>query len=174
MASISQRMIGAARLSAQTFEEVEHDTTATGQAMLVVLISSLAAGIGAASFFGLQGLIVSSLAALLGWFLWAVIIFIVGTKLLPQPQTRSNLGELLRTIGFASSPGVLRIFGFTPFLGWLITLLASIWMLLAMVIAVRQALDYRSTGRAVGVCVIGWVVHLVVYGVCKAFLGLYA
>ncbi len=162
MTSLTQRMIGAAKLDVRTYEEVEADKTATVQAMAVVLISSIAAGIGGVGL-GISGLLRLTFAALLGWVLWAAIIWAIGTKLLPEPETKANVGELLRTTGFASSPGVLRILGFIPLLGWLVNLLVALWMLVAMVIAVRQALDYRSTARAAGVCLIGWFVSMIVF-----------
>ncbi len=161
MASFTERMLGAAKLDARTYEEVESDMTATGQAMGAVLISSIAAGIGNLRFGGFPGVIWGSVAALIGWVIWAFLIWIIGTKLLPEPQTRSDMGELLRTTGFASAPGVLRIFGILPLLGVLISFLAGVWMLVAMVIAVRQALDYQSTARAVGVCIMGFLVNVI-------------
>jgi len=162
MASFSQRMIGAATLSVGTYEEVEADRSATGQAMTVVVISSIAAGIGTMSA-GISGLIFGTCAALIGWFVWAFLTYIIGTKIIPEPQTRSDMGELLRTIGFASSPGILRILAIVPLVGAFIGFLISIWMLVAMVIAVRQALDYQSTGRAIGVCLIGWVINMLIF-----------
>ncbi len=162
MASLTQRMLGAAKLDVGTYEEVEADTTATVQAMAVVLISSIAAGIGGIGL-GISGLVRLTLAALVSWILWASLVWVIGTKLLPEPETKANVGELLRTTGFSSSPGVLRILGFIPLIGWLINLLVAIWMLIAMVIAVRQALDFRSTARAVGVCLIGWLVSMILF-----------
>ena len=91
-----------------------------------------------------------------------MVTYFIGTKILPQPQTNADFGQLLRTIGFSSSPGIIRILGIIPFLYSITSLVASIWMLIAMVIAVRQALDYDSTWRAVGVCLLGWVVYLVI------------
>jgi hypothetical protein len=161
MATFAQRMIGAAKLDVRTYEEVEADTTATAQAMAVVVLSSVAAGIGSVGQRGVLGLVVGTVAALIGWFVWAFLAYLIGTKLLPEPQTSSNVGELLRTTGFSSSPGLLRILGVLPMLGVVVSFLASIWMLIAMVIAVRQALDYTSTWRAVGVCIIGWLILVV-------------
>ncbi len=169
MASFTDRMLGAAKLDVDTYEEVEHDQTATGQAMGVVIISSLAAGIGSVGG-GTSGLIAGTIGALVGWFIWAALTFLIGTKVLPEPQTKADLGELLRTIGFSASPGVLRIFGMIPLLGGLIALAASVWMLVAMVVAVRQALDYTSTGRAVGVCVMGWVVQVAIFFTLRLFV----
>ncbi|HEX9638231.1 MAG TPA: YIP1 family protein, partial [Acidobacteriota bacterium] len=172
MASLTERMIGAAKLDVATYEEVENDTTAMGQAMLVVVLSSVAAGIGTIGMLGIRGLVIGTIVAIVGWFLWAGLTFLIGTKLLPEPQTQADFGQLLRSIGFSASPGVLRILGIIPILGWLISLAASIWMLVAMVIAVRQALDYKSTGRAVGVCLIGFVVYLVFSAIVAGMTGL--
>ena len=162
MSTFAERMVGAATLDVHTYEEVEADTTATTQAMVVVVLSSIAQGIGGLSQEGGPGFVAGVMGALIGWFIWASLVYIIGTKLLPEPQTRSDIGELLRTTGFSASPGLLRVLGVIPFLGNLIMLAVSIWMLVAMIIAVRQALDYQSTGRAVGVCLIGWFVFMVI------------
>jgi hypothetical protein len=156
-------MVRAAKLDVNLYEEVEADKQAMGQAMGVVVLSSLAAGIGSVGATGINGLLLGTIAALAGWFIWALITFYVGTKLLPEPQTEADYGELLRTTGFSSSPGVLRIFGVVPLLGTIIFVVCGIWMLVAMIIAVRQALDYKSTWRAVGVCFIGWLIQGVLF-----------
>ena len=164
MASFTDRMIGAARLEVRTYEEVEADTSATSQAMGVVLLSSLAGGIGSVGLGagGLGGVVAGGLGALISWGAWAFLTYVIGTRLLPEPQTRADIGEMMRTLGFAQSPGLLRIFGSIPGVGALVLAIVSIWMLVAMVIAVRQALDYTSTWRAVGVCLVGWVVAIVI------------
>lgn len=161
MSTYVERLIGAAKLDSSIYEEVEADQTAMGQALGTVVLSSVAAGVGAITTGGVRGLFVGAVAALVGWFIWAGLTFLIGTKILPEAQTQSNMGELLRTIGFAASPGLLQVFGFVPAVGPLIAFAASLWMLVAMVIAVRQALDYTSTARAVGVCLIGFVVYIV-------------
>ncbi|MBM3789185.1 MAG: hypothetical protein FJW35_02420 [Acidobacteria bacterium] len=171
MAGIAERMIGAARLDVRTYEEVENDATATGQAMAVVVLSSIAGGLGALGTVGFGFVIFTIIAALIGWFIWAFLTYFIGTRLLAEPQTSADLGQLLRTIGFASSPGILRILGVIPLIGWPISFAVAIWMLAAMVIAVRQALDYRSTGRAVVVCLIGWVVFVAVNWLVLALTG---
>jgi hypothetical protein len=162
MTTFGDRIIRAAKLDAQLYEEVEADAGAMGQAMGVVVLSSMAAGVGSVAIGGLGGILVGTIAALLGWYVWAYLTYFIGTKFLPEPQTEADLGELLRTIGFSSSPGLIRVFGIIPGLAGPLFLVASIWMLVAMVIAVRQALDYESTSRAVGVCVIGWIVQLLI------------
>jgi hypothetical protein len=139
--------------------------------MGVVVISSIAAGIGVTGIGGLGGILMGTITALIGWYIWAYLTYFIGTKILPEPQTKADHGELLRTIGFSSSPGLIRVFGIIPGLGKVVFLVASIWMLVAMVIAVRQALDYNSTLRAVGVCVIGWIIQTVVLVLLFSILG---
>jgi hypothetical protein len=160
MAGFINRMVRAARLEARVYEEVEADAEATGQALGVVLLSSVAAGLGNFVYGGTSGLILGAVAALLGWYIWAYLTYFIGAKLLPAPQTQTSPGELLRTLGFASAPGVLRVVGVLPGLTGAAFLVAHIWMLMATVIAVRQALDYTSIVRAVGVCLIGWLVYM--------------
>ena len=173
MASFTDRMVGAAKLDVGVYEEVEADTGATGQAMGVVLLSSVAAGIGSVGLGagGVGGVVGGGIAALIGWGSWAVVTYLIGTRLLAEPQTRADVGELLRTLGSAQSPGLVRILGVIPILGPLVLVVVSIWMLVAMVIAVRQALDYTSTMRASGVCVVGWVLSLAITVVLVLLFG---
>jgi uncharacterized membrane protein required for colicin V production len=144
------RMFRAAKLDVKLYEEVEADKTAMGQAMGVVILSSLATGVGIIPQTGISGILLAILAALAGWFLWAFLTYFIGTKLLAEPQTRVDYGQLLLTIGFSSSPGLIRLLGIIPGLAAIILVFASVWMLIAMVVAVRQALDYSSTLRAAG------------------------
>ncbi len=162
MKDLIDRMIRAAKLDVNLYEEVEADKGAMGQATLVVVLSSLAAGIGGLATLGFWAMAGTILLALIGWYIWAYLTFLIGTKLLPEPQTEADLGQLLRTIGFASSPGIIRILGIIPGLNLIVNFVASIWMLVAMIIAVRQALDYKGTLRAVLVCVIGFIVYLII------------
>jgi hypothetical protein len=151
------RMIGAAKLDPRAYEEVEADRTATMQSLAVVVMSSLAAGVGRTE----DGLVIGRiLASLLTWVMWAGLAYAIGVYLIPEPQTSANFGQVLRTIGFAAAPGILRIFRFVPVLGWILSMIVGIWLVAAMVVAVRQALDYRSTMRAVVVCLIGWFIAI--------------
>ena len=165
-------MIGAAKLDVHIYEEVEADTYATNQATGVVLLTSLAGGIGSIGVGagGLGSFIIGGIAALIGWVTWAFVTYIIGTRLLPEPQTHADVGQLMRTLAFAQSPGLLRVFGSLPGVGPLVLSLTQIWLLVAMVIAVRQALDYSSTFRAVGVCLVGWVLSTVLIVMLLAFL----
>ena len=164
------RMLRAAKLEPGLYEEVENDKTAMGQAMGVVALSSLAAGIGSATAGG-GGFIAGVLVALIGWFVWAFITYVIGTRVLPTSETSADYGELLRTIGFSSTPGIIRVLGVIPFLRGIVFFIAGVWMLVAMVIAVRQALDYNSTLRAVGVCITGWIVQLAFFALLFWILG---
>ena len=173
MTSFKDRIFRAAKLDSDLYEEVEADKSAMTQAMTVVVLSSVAAGIGSIGMGagGPASFLVGIIASLGGWYLWAYVTFFIGTKVLPEPQTESDPGELLRTLGFASSPGFIRVLGIIPGLGALVFAIASIWMLMAMVIAVRQALDYKSTLRAVGVCAIGWVIQMVIFALLFSLFG---
>ena len=171
MSPLMNRIIRASKLDVHLYEEVEADTGATVQAMGVVVLSSVAAGIGSITQAGLGGILMGTILALLGWVVWAYLTYFIGTKILPEPQTRTNPTELLRTIGFSSSPGLIRIAGIIPGLAGIVFIGASIWMMVAMVIAVRQALDYKSTFRAIGVCVIGWIIQLLILALLFSLVG---
>jgi hypothetical protein len=157
------RLVGAARLDPRIYEEVEADTGALGQAVAVVLLATVAAGIGLAGFGALQfpALLVGSLAALAWWVSWAVLTYMIGTHLLPEAGTRADTGELLRTIGFSAAPGLLAIVAIVPGLTRPVFLIIGVWMLATMIVAVRQALDYSTTTRAIAVCATGWALSLV-------------
>jgi len=149
--SIVDRMRRAAMLDVAVYEEVEHDQEATGQAAVVVVIVAICTAIGAI-WRGGPSIIAGPIAAVIGWLLWAGITYIIGDKLLGGTAT---WGELLRTLGFAQSPGVLMILGIVPILGGLARLVVAIWLLVAGVVAIRQALDF-STGKAVLTALLGW------------------
>ena len=165
------RIIRAAKFDVNLYEEVEADKDTMRQAMGVVVLSSLAAGVGSIGNLGLGGILLGTLAALGGWYIWAWLTYFIGTKFLAEPQTEADLGQLLRTTGFSSSPGLIRVLAIIPGLGTVVFSVASVWMLVTMVIAVRQALDYTSTFRAVGVCVIGWIIQTVILVLLFSLLG---
>ena len=169
--SIVQRMIRASRLDVHLFEEVEADTSATKQALLVVAIVALATGIGTLSTTGIGGLFVGIVLGIVGWALWAWIVYFIGAKIIPSDSTHADWGQLARTLGFAQSPGILRALGAVPGIGLIIFSVASIWMLIAMVIAVRQALDYTSTLRAIVVVLLGFIPYMLFMSITFALLG---
>lgn len=171
MTNFQDRIIRAAKLDVNLYEEVESDSSAMGQAMGVVALSAVAAGIGSIGTKGAAGIVIGTIGALIGWYIWAYITYFIGTKFFPEPQTKADHGELLRTIGFSSAPGILRILGIIPFLYGIIFFISGVWMLVAMIIAVRQALDYKSTPRAVGVCIIGWIIQGVIFWLVFTIFG---
>jgi len=162
--TFSERVIGAARLDTRVYEEVETDRDATRQAFAVIAMATIAEIIGRTRL-GMGLLVPVLLGALIGWLIWGFLIYLVGVYLLPEPETHASLGELLRTVGFAAAPGILNIFAVLPLIGSLVRLVVWVWLIMATIVAVRQALDYRSTGRAVAVCLIasfvGFCVRLI-------------
>lgn len=171
MQNYIDRIVRAAKLDVNLYEEVEADKGAMGQAMGVVVLSSIASGIGSIGTIGIKGIIFGTIAALIAWYVWAYMVYYIGAKILPEPQTKTDVGELLRTIGFSSSPGLIRVLAIIPGITGILFTITSIWMLVAMVIAVRQALDYQSTLRAVGVCIIGWVIQAIILMILFYALG---
>jgi hypothetical protein len=164
-----QRLIGAAALDATIYEDVEADERATIQACTTVVISSLAAGIGSRGMYSNTptNFVLTSLVALMAWGAWALVTYGIGVHLLPEKRTHSDVGELLRTTGFATAPGLLRLLGILPGVTIPVFAVTALWMLAAMVVAVRQALDYEKTGRAIAVCLVGWALAIglgVLYG----------
>jgi hypothetical protein len=164
--SIFDRMKGAAMLDVPTYEEVEADTTATSQAAAVVGIVAVAAAIGGARE-GSGGIIAGLISAFCGWLIVAGLTYVVGTRVFKGTAT---WGELLRTLGFAQSPGVLYVLGIIPFVGGLARFAAAIWILVASIIAIRQALDF-DTGKAVLTAVVSWLVVIVVMVIVGTVLG---
>ena len=172
-----ERMLGAIRLDANTFEDVENDSGATMQAMAVVILVSLATGLGAGlgSVVGgggsfIVGLLGGVVYGLIWWAAWAFLTMLIGTTILKGPDTHADWGQLARGTGFAQSPGLFKILAFLPWIGGVIFFAASVWQLISMVIAVRQCLDYTSTWRAVGVVVIAFVLAIVILTVLALVL----
>ena len=163
MGSITDRMKGAAMLNVATYEEVEADTTATGQAAIVVTLGAIASAIGS-SGAGVRGIIGALIASLIGWVLWAGVTYLIGAKILGGTAT---WGELLRTLGFAQSPKVLAVLAIIPGLAWIVGMVLGIWLLVAGIIAIRQALDF-STGKAIATALLGWLAMVIPF----ALLGL--
>lgn len=165
MADLTGRMIGAMQADVKTFEEIEADPNAMTQAITVIVIASVAALIG--NFFrsGISGGIAGLVGSLVGYALFSFLVFIIGTKVMPEPATKADFNEAFRTIGFAASPGVFNILAIIPFLGPLISLVIGLWSLVIGVIAVRQVLDYSNTGRAIVVCLIAGVICWIVVAI---------
>ena len=152
------RMLRASMLDAHVYEEVESDSSAIVQAVLIVVVVAVARGVATLSVTGnILGIAFGIIAGLLSWAVWAFITYLVGTKLLKTGETESSWGELARVTGFAQTPGLLFVIAVVPVVGTWILPVVSLWQLAAMVVGIRQALDYTSTFRAIGVVLIGFV-----------------
>jgi len=175
------RMLRAARVESQLYEEVEADSGATGQALLVVVMASLSAGIGhgigglikggagGIGFF-FTNLITGAIGSLIAWFIFSLLCFWLGTTLFKGPNTKSTLGELLRVLGFADTPALLNIFAFIPFIGPIIPFVTMIWTIIAAVVGVRQACDF-TTGRAVGTVLVAAIIPFIILILIGAMVG---
>jgi hypothetical protein len=164
------RMVGAARLDRNTYEEVERDTSATPQALAVVVLASIAAGIGAIREDGFSGLVGGVISGVLGWAVFAMVVYYVGTRLLAAPGTEADSGQLLRTLGFSNSPRILAVIGFIPVLGPIVAAIAGIWALVASIVAIRQALE-MSTGRAIATAIVAAIALIIVTLIIAAIFG---
>jgi hypothetical protein len=156
--TLARRLYGALRLDDAAYEDVEADPTALVPAVAIVLAFGAAAAIGFSDRTpNLLALVGAAGAALVGWLSWAAIVAYLGVHVFPEPQTRADVGELARTLGFSAAPGLFMVLLAVPELRLAAFVAVSLWMLAAMVVAVRQALDFTGTGRAIGVCAAGWV-----------------
>jgi hypothetical protein len=173
MASLGQRMAGAMQGDVKTFQEIEADTTAMGQAVTVIVIAGVASLIGNVFRVGLIGGVMNLVVTLLTYALWALVIVLIGTKVMPEPTTKADFNEGFRVIGFTAAPGVFNVLAIIPFLGPVISFVIMIWMVVIGVVAVREVLDYSNTGRAIIVCLIAlvicWIVMILVF--TPLFLG---
>lgn len=162
MASLPERMVGAMRADVKTFQEIEADPNALGQAVTVIVIAGVASLIGNIFRSGLMIGIFSLIVSLIGYALFAFLVVIIGTKVMPEPSTKADFQEGFRVLGFTASPGVFNVLAIIPFLGPLLSFLIAIWMLVIAVIATREVLDYSNTGRAVIVCIIAMLIYWIV------------
>ena len=167
--SFSERMIGAARIDRPTYEEVEHDTSATSQAALIVVVAAIAGAIGGAGH-GWNGVVAGLLGALLGWVVSSAFIYLVGAKLIPSPQTEADLGQVLRTQGFAAVPTFLLIFGGIPVLGGIVALVAGIWYIITRIVGIQSALE-ASAVRAIGIAILAVILQWIVLGILGVIFG---
>lgn len=150
--SFGERVVGALKLDATVYDEVEHDPASIGQAAGVIGLAAIAEGLGGIGQGGAGALLGGIFSAFLGWVLSCGIVWAIGVK---GMNHTSDFPELLRTLGFASAPKLLLVLGVLPIgpLRGLLFLGVSVLTLVAFVIAVRQALDV-TTGRAVLICVL--------------------
>jgi hypothetical protein len=162
MGLFAYRLLGAAMLDSGMYEGIEADSRTTTQALAAVVLASLAAGIGAGDWLGPRTVTLAVVTAIgvITWSAWAMLVFQIGTRFMPGPETRADWGQLLRTTGFAAAPGLFLVFGLIPNGRAVVFSVVGAWMFAAMVIGVKHALDYREGTRAVGVCLVAGALSL--------------
>ena len=165
MASLAERMAGAMKADVKTFQEIEADPTAIGQAVTVIVIAGVASLIGNIWRVGVFVGAMTLVANLIGYALWTLLVVLIGTKVMPEPTTKADFNEAFRVIGFTAAPGVFNVLAIIPYLGPLVSLVVWIWMVVIGVIAVREVLDYSNTGRAIIVCLIAAVICWIVVSI---------
>jgi hypothetical protein len=163
MADLTGRMVGAMQADVKTFTEIEADPGALGQAVTVIVIAGVAALIGNLFRVGVVAGVMGMIGSLLGYALFSLMVFLIGTKVMPEPTTKADFHETFRVVGFAASPGVFNLLAIVPYLGPLVSLLVGLWSLVIAVVAVREVLDYSNTGRAIIVCLIAGVICIIVW-----------
>ena len=164
MSLFLNRLIRAAMLDASLYEEVIADTRTMFQAMMTVFIYSAASAYGGFGRAGVAGINFGMITTLIGWYIWAFSTYFIAVRLLPEAETNLNRKAVLRAMGFASSPGLIRLLGLIPNLAGITLVIASVWMVAATVVAIKQAMNYESIYRAVGVCMIGWIISAIFQG----------
>ena len=159
--TFGDRVVGAMKLDPNAFEDVERDPTAIGQSVGVIMLAAVAYGIGNLYYGGFRGILYGACTSVIGFLVWSLIVWVVGTKVMPEPNTKADFAETFRVLGFSAAPGLASVITFIPILGWLLMLLIWLWQIAAMVIAVRQVLDYSTTGKAIVVVIVGWIVNII-------------
>lgn len=160
--TFGDRVVGAMKLDENTFEDVERDPTAIGQAVGVIVLAAVSAGIGNIWWGGITGILQGALMSVLSFLIWSLIVWLVGTKLMPEPTTQADFPQTFRTLGFAAAPGLASVITIIPILGYLLMLVIWLWQIAAMVVAVKAVLDYSTIGKAIVVVLIGFVVNIIV------------
>jgi len=162
MTTLIREMLGAARLDGATYDEIDADPGRNVGAVFVVVVASIAAGLGAGARTA-GDILGVTIAALMGWMVWVFLTYIIGTRLLPESKTHAGIGTILRATGFSAAPGILRVFGILPGVGWPIFMCVTVWMLAAFVVAIRHALNYSTSSRALAVCALGWLISAMLF-----------
>jgi hypothetical protein len=158
------RLFRAAKLDTRLYQEVIADTRTMFQAMMAVFIYCAASAYGGFGRAGVAGINFGMITTLLGWYVWAFSTYFVGRRLFPEAETKVDRKAVLRAMGFASSPGLIRLLGLIPDFAGPSLLIASVWMFLAAAVAIKQAMNYKSIYRAAGACIMGWIISAIFQG----------
>ncbi len=160
--TFGDRVIGALKLEANAFEDVERDPTAIGQSVGVIVLSAVSAGIGNIYWGGISGIVSTAITSLISFLIWSLIVWLVGTKLMPEATTKADFPETFRVLGFSAAPGLLGFITIIPILGYLIMFVIWLWTIAAMIVAVKAVLDYSTIGKAIVVVLIGFIINLII------------
>ncbi len=165
------RILRAIRLDSSVYREIAKDPNAMTEAAIIVVIvavlSAFGSAIGSGSFF--LTLFVTLLSAIfIGWILWAILTYFVGTALF---KGKTDISEMMRVLGYANAPNLLSVFGFIPCVGWIIAILGGILAFIAGFLAVREAMEF-DTGSAIVTVVISWVIAFAInFGIRALVVG---
>ena len=162
--SLVDRMIGVTTLKHPYYRDIEADRDATGQALAVVALAAVAAGIGAIGS-DQSGIVWKVIMAVVGWIVFSVVAFLVGS-LLTNPRQPVSLGQVMRLVGFAQAPKLIGALGFIPLFGWIFGLVAAVWFLVVAIHALQEAFDVDMAKAAL----VG-IVSLLVVGVVNFVVG---
>ena len=162
MADLTGRMVGAMKADVPTLTEIENDPAAFGQALTVIVIAGIAALIGNIFRAGIGAGVFGLVSSVISYLLFALFVYLIGVKVMPEPSTKADFNETFRVLGFAAAPGVFNVLAIIPIVGVLVSFVIWIWSLVIGVIAIREVLDYSNTGRAIIVAVIAWVLCMIV------------
>ena len=172
-------MLGFLRLDERVINDVEQDTNATSQALIVVILVAIASAIGNVTVGAERGsddnfwraVIFGAIAAVAGWIVFSIIAYFVGTSLFGTAQTSATIGQVMRVVGFAQTPKLIGILGFIPLIGWIASLVAWVWFVVVAIVALRNAFEF-STERAVGTAIVALIIQVVVQLLIALIIGL--
>lgn len=170
--TFGDRVVGAMKLDPNAFEDVERDPGAMGQAVGVIVLGAVSSGIGWVFYGGLSGIVSNAVVSLIVFLVWSLIIWLVGTKVMPEPTTKADFPETFRVLGFAAAPQLASFITIIPILGWLLWMAILVWQIAAMIVAVKAVLDYSTVGKAIVVVLIGFVAYLLTSFILAATFGL--
>jgi hypothetical protein len=166
---MTDRILGALRLQESTYEEVEADVKATGEAAFIIVGTSLVSGAVNGALTGVSSGFFGALGSFVGWAFYAWVAYIVGVKLFPGPQTKSSWGEIARTLGYANTARFLVVFELVPGLQAITRTVVGLWVLIATIVALRSALDI-GTGRAILVAIASAIGQLIIIAISLTVL----
>jgi hypothetical protein len=167
------RFFRAARLDVSFYQEVAAEPLLLNQAWITVLLYAMFASWGNFGRAGAIGSNIGMISALIGWYIWAFSSYFVAKRFFRGGASEAQRAErkaVIRSMGFACAPGVTRILAMIPGLGIAVLVLSSIWMIVAATIAIKMALNFESSARAAGACIIGWIIGAIAQGLLLVML----